>query len=278
MTKIYTVGEIFSELEDCITQKKPFSLIRYGDGGIKLLHSYFYKDKQELDKTCKKEGLLHHIIPEVIKLWGIYGSKANFIDHPEVFLLDNFWGQCKKGPAKISEKTLLRIKMWKELYQLAGFDIENSRYCNPEVNYLMCLNRSTQKSILDIMRGHTICIITAQPRIKQKLAISGFKTDIITIVPQYQNHFIKNFHLVIKEINKRARDYDLWLIGAGELGRVYSGRIKDMGGRTVDMGFALDYWVSGKIPVRLRDFVKRDRKNSLLLTLTNEGKPFEKSI
>ena len=49
--KIYTIKDIFDKLDWCIEYKMPFSHMRFGDGGIKYIHSIFYKDF-ELEWGC----------------------------------------------------------------------------------------------------------------------------------------------------------------------------------------------------------------------------------
>jgi len=54
---IYKVGEILNKLEYCICNKKPFSHIRFGDGGIKFLHAILFNDHKQLAMISKREGL-----------------------------------------------------------------------------------------------------------------------------------------------------------------------------------------------------------------------------
>jgi hypothetical protein len=68
------------------------------------------------------------------------------------------------------------------------------------------------------------------------------------------------------------------LVAAGELGRIYSGLIKESGGRAVDIGFVLEYWLGQDIHPRLTHYMHRSEKNHLELELTEEGMKYIDNI
>ena len=145
--KIYKVEEILKDLNDCIINKKPFSLIRLGDGGIKFIHSILYNDYEQLNEIIVKEGMPRNLIIEVLELWGYYGRQANYIDTPEVYFTNQFWPRLK-GPKKLmNRKTRDRLHMWEELYNRA--EIDNTNYCNPEINFLSILRKALTINLLN---------------------------------------------------------------------------------------------------------------------------------
>jgi hypothetical protein len=73
-------------------------------------------------------------------------------------------------------------------------------------------------------------------------------------------------------------DYDIWLIAAGELGRIYTGLIKHLGGRALDIGFVADYWCNCDYHPRLRRFIVPNPDNKLEFILTSFGKKYEEVI
>lgn len=101
--RIYKTVEILTSLKEAIDTRAPFSLIRFGDGGIKLIHAYFYNDRDQLDQIVEKEGIPYDKIKSLIDLWAIASSNANYIDTPEVYFTETFWPRVK-GHKKISEK------------------------------------------------------------------------------------------------------------------------------------------------------------------------------
>ena len=148
--KIYGIDDIFKKLDNCIEYRLPFSHIRYGDGGIKFLHSVIFNDSEQLGIIVKKEGIPAFKVDEIFELWGYYSRRADFIDTPEVYFNGKFWPR-KRTPVKgITPKTRKRLEMWPDLYDRAEFD--NDNYCNPESNYLMILRRTGRKNLFDLKR------------------------------------------------------------------------------------------------------------------------------
>ena len=103
----------------------------------------------------------------------------------------------------------------------------------------------------------------------------NYNIDIVEIVAQYENQYIKSFDNVIKIIKENASRYDFWLVAAGELGRIYSGYIKECGGRSIDIGFIVEYWLGEPIHPRLKIFMK---ESGLELKLTKLGSEYGRFI
>ena len=269
---IYTIDHILNKLDNCIEYKLPFSHIRFGDGGIKFVHSLLYNDLEQLGTIVKKEGLPRHGLVEMFELWGYYARQADFIDTPEVYYNGKFWPRIKKPGKPINSDTDQKMREWRDLYSRSEFDNEN--YCNPESNCLMIINIDGKKNLFDVMKNRKVCCITAKPEIKSLMP----EMDIIEIVGQWENQYKNSFKEVVKIIKATAKDYDFWLIAAGELGRIYSGLIKEYGGRCLDIGFIIEYWLTGEMHPRFHLFVNHSLTNRFELLLTDEGKKYERYI
>ena len=272
--KIFTTQEILNKLDNCIRYKIPFSHIRFGDGGIKFMHSILYADYQQLGIIIKKEGLPVTLIIEILELWSYYARRADFIDTPEVYYNGTFWPRVKKPGKPINPETDEKMRMWKELY--SNSEIDNKNYCNPESNCLLVLDIPGRRNILDLMKGRKVGIICAKPEVK--FYLREYDVDIVEIVGQWQGHYRKSFHKTINRIRRTSRDYDFWIVAAGELGRIYSGVIKETGGRSVDLGFVVDYWVTGEFHPRFYQFFASSLANRLEFRLTDEGKKYVEYI
>jgi len=111
-----------------------------------------------------------------------------------------------------------------------------------------------------------------------KLKTVGCKAKFIKVVPQWNNHYEKCYDNICSIIKNTSNKYDLWLVSAGEIGRIYSGLIKECGGRSLDIGFLSDYWCNGEIPVRLKIFIDQNNLNPLEFMLTNQGMKYEKFL
>lgn len=275
--KIYKVKHILKKLEHCIENDLPFSHIRFGDGGLKYMAAVLDGDLDGLSIILNKEGMPPERVVEILELWGYYARQADFIDSAQVYVDGYFWPRIKGKTKDISEETSKKLITWERYYDRC--EIDNENYCNPESNYLMTLRSSHHKrNILDVMKDRRVCIITARPGIKETLRSFGYNVDTLQIVKQYENHYEKCFTEIVYQIRERAKDYDFWLVAAGELGRIYSGAIKENGGRTIDIGFVIEFWMGWKLHPRLSAFIERNPENYLETVLTKNGKVFERYI
>jgi len=271
---IYKVGDILSKLENCIKYRKPFSHIRFGDGGIKFIDSILTGKFEQMKIIIKKEGLPRSKVVEIFELWGYYARHADFIDTPEVYFNNTFWPRVKSASKLISEATRIKMMDWEKLYIRSEFDNEN--YCNPDSNHLMVIRRPGYRNLLDIMKGRSIALITARPEVKNLL--KDYSVDIIEIVGHYEDHYQNSFHKVMDIIKHEANNYDFWMVAAGELGRIYTGSIKENGGRSIDIGFVVDFWIDGHLHPRFGRFLTNSNQNRFELLLTEEGKEYEEWI
>jgi hypothetical protein len=271
---IYKVSDILNKLEHCIVNKKPFSHIRFGDGGIKFLHAMLFDDGKQLGIISKREGLPAEKLNEIFELWGYFARQADFIDTPEVYFNGNFWPRMRTPHKGMTIQTEERMRMWKDLYHRSEFDNEN--YCNPESNYLMVVKMGNHKNLLNMMGRRKVCIITARPEVKKVLR--GYDVDVIEIVGHYKNQYKNSFGNVIDIIKESAKRYDFWLVAAGELGRIYTGTIKENGGRAIDIGFVIEFWLGTELHPRLELYLKRKVFSPLELTLTQFSHCFSGAI
>lgn len=265
-----------THLDSSIKERSPFCLIRFGDGGIKFIHAFLFDDIEQMIPISIKEGLPLNKIACIAEQWAHAATHANYIDSPEMYFDGRFWPRIRKAHKSITRKTEERMLMWEDLY--GRLEFENYNYCNPESNYLSVLRGNNWLNILDIMKKRKICIITAKPEIKSVMLEHGYNVDIIEIVGHNKNQYENSYHNVMKYIEQNANQYDLFLVAAGELGRVYSGKISELGGRCFDIGFIIEFWIGERIHPRLWPFMKRSITNPLELRLTERGRKFERYI
>jgi len=271
---IYQIKDILEKLENAIVFKQSFSHIRFGDGGLKFIHGMINGDIAGLRKIADMEGLPYNHLDEILLLWGKYARAADFIDNPEVYFNGKFWGRTRSTNKKISKQTEIKLKEWKYYYLNAEFDNEN--YCNPESNYLMIVKQDGRRNLLDVIRKRKICVIAISDRIRELLY--PIDVDIIKIAPKYENQFDTSFKYVIDKIKNQATQYDVWLVAAGELGRIYTGTIKEYGGRSVDIGYVAEVWLKKTLHNRLHAFLNCSLSSPLELVLTRAGKAYEDYI
>jgi len=276
MNYIHKIRNILTHLDSSIKEKSPFCLIRFGDGAIKCIHSYLYNDMMQIMEISKREGISLLKFPMMIEKWVSAAQKADYIDSQEMYFDGRFWPRLRNPEMGMSKKTKDRMHMWEDLY--GRLEFENYNYCNPESNYLSILRVDGWKNILDVMRGKRICMITAKPEVKNVLSLAGYNVDVFTIVGHFEDQYTNSYEEVMKYIEQKANTYDMFLVAAGELGRLYSGRIKELGGRTFDIGFVAEFWLGQNIHPRLKPFMVRSATNKLELKLTSEGKKYKRFI
>lgn len=255
---VATIEKIIDDIEQVVVNKLPFSLIRFGDGGLKFIRAYF--NKVPLDAIARKEGIPLWFIDKLIKGWKRAANEADYIDSPIVYLEDKIFSKR----SKVSAGTFALMGRWIEVYELIGF--KNKNFCNPEIGYMVFAENSV-KNLLPILEESNICCITSYYEIEDIL--EGYaKSVTVKLIPEhFGNHYDVCFKAIMEEIREEANDYDLWLIGAGELGRLYSGKIKRCGGRALDIGKVFDVWATRVINKRMRLIAELSEEHELLFRI-----------
>jgi hypothetical protein len=276
--KILKTIEVLQQLNVCINRNLPFGLVRFGDGTIKAINAYYDADFESLKTISESEGLPLKQFGNLVTLWVKSANICNYIDCPEVYFSGKFWRRTKSIKKKhMSQLTITRLKEWKTLYDKIG--ITNTSYCNPEINFLSCLmGKFGVLSLPDLIRYKSICIITSRSDVLEKVKRKDYNIDVIQISGKGNNQYEKSFDMVLNKIDKHAKHYNLWLVAAGELGRVYPGLIKYSGGRAFDIGSLIDFWCGEEIPSRLKPYLTTTPHNPLKLAFAQDGKEFSKFI
>jgi len=275
MYNIKLKREILNHVNNSINYNKPFSLIRFGDGGLKMMLSYIKNKEGNLKIISEKEGIPLDKFQFVINLWAIYANKSDYIDTPHVYENTyNFWKRYKLDFKPINVKTNELLKNWENVYNSIHINTKDRLYCNPEFNWLSILNYPP--NIFNVLHKRKICFIS----IFDDIPVLSDKFDVTykKIVGHYDNQFENSFQETIEYIEENIDNFDLWLNSSGELGRIYSGRIRELGGRVIDMGFVAQYWKDGKMPLRFNKFIRPDEQNPLCIKLTTLGESYRNFI
>lgn len=265
LVPIATTDYILNDLEEHIQQKKPFSIIRYGDAiyGIiasfrapKLIDRGKWKDRKGLTASNNIMGQLtihpykrEQVVSQLIKA----AEEANYCDSFDAY----FHLNTRKGVGILGEK-------WKDIHEAAG--ITNDKYCSAFVHYFSIIDG--EMNLFELMKGRRIFCISNQTQIVTRLQ----KVSKAKVIKSYRiprrgrkgGHYKLHYRKVMKFIRNNAKKYDLFLVGAGLLGKLYCAEIKRQGGRAFDAGRIFDFW-GGKrqIDSRPKRFIKMNNSKML---------------
>lgn len=263
--KIHTTEEILKDLNQCIVKKKPFSTIRYGDAVYGMVASFLCPGLIDSGKWKGSKGrkfantiMGQLTIPTNNRLGFINrvvraADNANYCDSFEAYhYLDS-----KKGVGIVGEK-------WKDIHECVG--ITNTSYCSCYLHYFSIVDG--EYNLLNIMNGRKIFCVSNQVHIARKLQeVSGAATIDTYQIPRRGRsgkHFREHFRKIMNIIRDNARNYDLFLIGAGFLGKVYCDKIKRCGGRAFDAGRLFDLWSGVRVvDSRPKRFIKMNTNKML---------------
>jgi len=256
--EITPISEIIFDIEKAINEKLSFSLMRFCDGFLKIGNDLKSGTNRVLFAQHRKEGIPLNFFDELMKEWAKVANEADYIDAPIHYVLS---GLMSRRLEKASSTLRSLIGRWDEIYSHFGIDL-NRKFCSPEAGFLSFI--SGEKNLLDLVKDRNICCLTNFYNIDRKLKLYANSVSIKHIPSFYGNHYDVCFESIMSEIKREACDYHLWLVGAGELGRVYTGEIKRCGGVAVDIGKVFDAWTYRRVDPRLKSIIKFNSKNELL--------------
>jgi len=262
LVPVHGTEEILKDLNQHIVEKKPFSTVRYGDGCLGIVCSYiapaFVKNGKW--KGGQKNGIANSVmrqqgIPlnqrlDICKQVVQSADKSNYIDSYDAFYTGI--GRAK-GLGFIASH-------WKEIHGAVG--ITNTSYCNPYLHYMSIVYG--EYNLHNVIRSRTIFCVSNQVQVCEKLQwfsgakkIDSYRIGRMGDKSNYKEHYMR----IMRLIKTNADKYDLFLIGAGLLGKIYCDYVKTCGGRAFDSGRLFDLWsgvrVIDSVPKR---FIKMDTK------------------
>lgn len=264
---LYKLDHIMNDIEDSIIKEIPFSIIRLGDGDLKILHEL--KTGKFDSKRWRREGFKKTDRQEILDMYVNACNNANYVSSFEMFLDGTFWRTVEPRRA-LSEDCVPFIKNWKNFYLELG--ITNENYCSPEIGWQLFLKRKGKKNLLDILKGKRVCLITCYGKTKQIFIQKGIKISLISIPGRFKNHYSK-FDQIKNSIKEICKHTNIFLVGAGAVGRGYSSYIKTIGKIAIDIGKVFDMAAGIKWIPQYRNFVLH-YPNELEFRLTTNGEKY----
>lgn len=261
---INTTKCVLEDLNDCIINNRPFSIVRFGDAIFGILSALLAPGFIDSGKWSKSKGrkLANTILGQLtiptnkrIQLCERMVKSANnadYIDSYDAYLLLN------------RRRLGIIARNWKEIHEQVG--ITNESYCSCFVHYFSIVDG--EYNLFDIMKDRRIfCIGNSLQCLDKLKQLSG-----ATVIDSYKipgrgrrnGHYKRHFRKVMRLIKRNATKYDLFLIGAGFLGKIYCDEVKINGGRSFDAGRLFNFWCGARsIDSAPKRFLVMDKQKML---------------
>jgi hypothetical protein len=261
---LYQLDHILTDLNSHLKNKKSFSIVRLGDGDLKMIKIMLRGEYAA--RKFRQQGIPNNkeAFEKVLTIYRKSCNSANYISNFDVYFDEKIlWRRT------IKHKTLIKMEDWRKVYKDIG--ITNESYCSPELGVYFFLRRKV--NLFNLMKDIKICLITCFPAIEGMLRKLGYNVSTFEIPGRFGNHY-SHYDKKIRKLKSIVKDYDLFIVGGGMFGRGYSNCIKRNGGITIDVGQVFDIWNDVRLPERLRGLVKYNRKKMDFI-LTEKGKLYE---
>lgn len=237
---MFKLKNILSDIEFHIQNKKPFSIVRLGDGDLKILEELQTNNFSSV--RSEREGYNKLNSKKLLDIYVNACNNANYISGFDLYLDNTFWRSCNP-PKIISLDCIEFVSNWKQLYSKIG--ITNVNYCSPELGWQLFINSPKYPNLFSILKNQKFYVITCFPIIEKRLKSRGFDASVIKIPGRFQDHGM-SYEEVKQEIKKCILERNIFLVGGGAWGRGYSDYIKNLGGIAIDIGKVCDSWRGGK--------------------------------
>lgn len=234
---ILETSQVFDKIKYHIDNKKPLSLVRYGDGEAIILNGFM--DLKAMNFVFRRQfGFsppIEHAEQIRENLINTY-KECDIIGIPTRERFNSpasYWTKAKSILERVvhenilTDKTLCSIDVHSHfldhnLYEplLTGADT---------INYVSC--RNLDNEIKNHFKVKTVNSFIIAPESK---FTSGYKGN-----PHYPNQFNQIQKWMAEAINCEGA---VCLVGAGVVGKVYCNWFRDMGGVAIDIGSVFDSW------------------------------------
>ena len=254
-------------LKTCLSLMQPCSLIRLGDGEAKLLSYPDLITKEKLNVQLKiwfgektltdsdilylKKELLTCI--ENADILGLPGHGRTFNKSMNEFTNDalhcqNLWSVIigSIDPEKLSRKTLVSANI--HHYMQEKKIIPELVQSYKETGFI-CNSPKLIKEYDEVFKPSSISLYT----------IPG---ETWSRSEKVSDHYPRYYKDIMNRVKRNDYSDQLWWVGAGILGKIYTVKLAEKGAVAIDMGAVLDGW-NKVIPKERQGLVKKVEKMSL---------------
>lgn len=259
---------IESQIFASLTTKTPLSLIRFYDGegafykadnwSNSLLHermAYYFGEGRQYEK--KDANHIKNLLLTALKTTDIIGI-------PNLDVVSKIRRFCKRYAGgsvddlpyieKQYNQTIDSRGAWRILSALelvANALCSDAFFCSKDIHYELLLNGGLYRILSKV---DNISIITSQPVENyleelfnlsvKKYEVPGRAVDNTSLLST--NHYPTVFHHILDELESDKDNVrgQLFLVGAGPLGKEYCRKVKELGGIAIDIGAVFDSWIN----------------------------------
>lgn len=258
MYKVYNAREILEDVELAIQQKRPLSLLRGGDGTLGVFSVCFLNGfvkighwatfPNETNRLVRKRGkpigadLVRLLLSRVSIPWEkrleFFGNTIQYLK--EADYIDSFQNYAPGSIKALGNQVL--AENWDKILKGVGINLENKKFCDPRFNFFCMLK--DQLNLFDIIKGRKVfCVSNMKFKwLRQIAGASGTQFYVITrnIKSPTGNGMYFEMNKIIESC--KASNADLFLVGAGFVGRNICGALRQQGKVVLDVGSLFDYW------------------------------------
>ena len=262
---VYRMKYIYDHIERCLQNGDSFSFMDMGNGEFSTLYTGNLSPMRSITQGIPVEryGKLEKIFIDSC-------NRSDYVSCLGVWFVDGLLFDKRIKATSIYRK-------WEESYE--RFGITNTNYCNPEISYLCFLEG--EFNLWNLIDDEQICVLTPHVEIADKMNCGIIEIPEQTTRQQYKKDmeiplcgywFMDEYESIKAEIEIEIKNYDIFLVAAGYLGKGLSMWIKDCGGIAVDVGKVIDTWNTGNMG-RLTEWMVLN--DDLSFGLTEAGKRYE---
>lgn len=263
--RMLNIEEIEQKILSSIENKTPYSLVRFYDGEGAFYKAENWSNDFLIDRMTYYFGAGEYTKDDAIAIRdGMLQSlySANLVGIPNLDIVDKIQdfmfaftqGEIDKLPyiRKRYSDTIDCNSAWRIL---SSFEmvitslVFESSYTTKDIHYDMVKSGVIYKILGSLSQVNIISSMEVGPYLEKVFNLQANeikipKRALDVDLTKGTNHFPNVFNKVLNELGTRDLTGEVFLVGAGPLGKIYCNVIKENGGIALDLGAIFDSWVN----------------------------------
>ncbi len=246
---------IESIIINSLEKKTPFSMIRLGDGEGAFLpykdNSFQEEDQNFASNIWFNRNLTNQESKKLTELLKLSIDKSDILGIPDIKrIVDDF----KPQETSYRKRTMQSIYSLEQLITIKNLTSAFIHIDMLHSNMLGRIIKKSNKNEISIISGHEEHLIRDKMEILYNTIIARYykipteakRINQFNNTNEFDelNHYPDVFNNTMQRIEQECEIGDLYLIGAGLLGKIYCSKVKEKGGIALDIGSVFDYLLS----------------------------------